>query len=305
MLSFLVRRLLMSALLVVFVSLISFVLVFASGNPASRLAGEGSAADTAAMAQQHGLDAPFIIQYVRWLGQAAQGEFGDSLYFQRPVTELLSLHFPATITLGLASMAFALLLAIPLGVMAGAKPGSWIDRIAMALSATAQAMPPFCTGFLLIVFLSVQNQWLPTSGYETWQHYVMPVIALGFFAMPAMLRLLKSEMQAVLATDYIRTTRAMGLVSTQILLKYALRNALRPLVSLAAAQMGVLLAGSVVIETVFAINGAGLLAWTSILRGDFPTIQALILIFSLIYIFLTLLADVINGALDPRVRKNS
>ena len=302
MIKFVLRRLAVSALLVAFVSLISFALVFASGNPAARLAGEGSAADTEAMARRHGLDAPLIVQYGRWLVRAAQGEFGDSLYFQRPVSELLAQHFPSTAMLGLAAMLLALLLAVPLGVAAGARPGSWIDRVAMGLAATAQALPPFCTGFLLIVVLSVQHHWLPTSGFETWRHFIMPVIALGLFGMPAMLRLLKSEMQTVLATDYIRTARAMGLGEWQILGKYALRNALRPLVSLAAAQLGTLLAGSVVIETVFAINGAGMLAWTSILRGDFPTIQALILIFSLVYIVLTLLADLINGLLDPRVR---
>lgn len=302
MLMFVLRRLGVSALLVVFVSLISFALVFASGNPAARLAGEGSAADAQALAAQHGLDAPLLVQYGRWLTAAAQGDFGNSLYFQRPVAELLAQHFPATAILGLAAMLAALLLAIPLGVASGARPGSWIDRLAMALAATAQALPPFCTGFLLIVVLSVNNHWLPTSGFETWRHYIMPVIALGLFGMPAMLRLLKSEMQTVLAADYIRTARAMGISEWQILLKYALRNALRPLVSLAAAQMGTLLAGSVVIETVFAINGAGMLAWNSILRGDFPTIQALILIFSLIYIALTLAADLVNGCLDPRVR---
>lgn len=305
MFTYLLRRLMVSSLLVVFVSLISFALVFASGSPASRLAGEGSAADSEAMSRQHGLDAPLIVQYGQWLVRAAQGEFGNSLYFNRPVAELLTQHFPATAKLGLAAMLLALALAIPLGVAAGARPNSGIDRFAMALSATAQAIPPFCTGFVLIVFLSVQNHWLPTSGFDTWRHYVMPVIALGLFGMPAMLRLLKSEMQAVLAADYIRTARAMGLGTRQILLKYALRNAMRPLVSLAAAQMGTLLAGSVVIESVFAINGAGLLAWTSILRGDFPTIQALILIFSLIYIALTLAADLINGSLDPRVRQTS
>jgi len=305
MIAFVLRRLLGSALLVAFVSLLSFALVFASGDPAARLAGEGSAADTEAVARQHGLDAPLFVQYGRWLALAARGEFGDSLYFHRPVAELLMQHFPATATLGLGSMLLALALSVPLGVAAGARPGSWIDRLAMALTATAQAMPPFCMGFLLIVVLSVQNHWLPTSGFETWRHYVMPVIALGLFGMPAMLRLLKSEMQTVLAADHIRTARAMGLTERQILLKYALRNALRPLVSLAAAQMGTLLAGSVVIETVFAINGAGLLAWTSILRGDFPTIQALILVFSLIYIVLTLVADLVNASLDPRVRQTA
>lgn len=305
MIAFLFRRVLVAALLVVFVSLISFSLVFASGNPAARLAGEGSAADAARLSVEHGFDDPILLQYGRWLTGVVRGDFGDSLYFSRPVAELLSQHFPATAKLGLAAMAFALLLAIPLGVLAGMRKGSLADRATMLLSACAQAMPPFCLAFLLIIVFSVRNQWLPASGFDTWKHYVMPVVALGLFAMPAMLRLMKSEMETVLATDYIRTARAMGLGGPSVVLKYALRNALRPLVSLAAAQMGTLLAGSVVIETVFAINGAGLLAWTSILRGDFPTMQALILIFALIYIVLTLVADLINGWLDPRVRAAS
>lgn len=302
MIAYLLRRLSVAVLLVLFVSMISFALVFVSGNPATRLAGEGSAADAQRLAAQYGFDDPIPAQYLRWLGGVVRGEFGDSLYFSRPVADLLAQHFPATAKLGLAAMLFALAVAIPLGIAAGMRRGSLIDRAAMAFSACAQAMPPFCLGFLLIIVFSVQNRWLPASGFETWRHMIMPVVALGVFAMPAMLRLMKSEMETVLATDYLRTARAMGLPTRLLVLKYALRNALRPLVSLAAAQMGTLLAGSVVIETVFAINGAGLLAWVSILRGDFPTMQALILVFSLIYIVLTLAADLINGWLDPRVR---
>jgi len=305
MFAWLSRRVLTALLLVVVVSFISFALVFAAGSPAARLAGEGSAADAARLADVHGFDDPVLVQYGRWVSRAVQGDFGDSLYFSRPVVELLAQHFPATAKLGLAAMAFALLLAVPLGVLAGLREGSLAARLTMLFSAIAQAMPPFCLGFLMIVVFSVQTRWLPASGFTTWQHYVMPVIALGVFAMPAMLRLMKSEMATVLAADYIRTARAMGLRGSVIVLKYALRNAARPLVSLAAAQMGTLLAGSVVIETVFAINGAGMLAWTSILRGDFPVMQALILIFSLIYIVLTLAADLINGWLDPRVRVTS
>lgn len=303
MLKYLVRKLLLAALLVAFVSLLSFALVFASGNPAARLAGEaGSAVDAALLSARYGFDQPILMQYLRWLWGVAHGNFGDSLYFSRPVSDLLLQHFPATAKLGLASMALTVAVALPMGIGAALWQGSWFDKLALALAAAAQAMPPFCLAFLMIVVFSVQRQWLPASGFETWQHYVMPVTALAVFAMPALIRLMKSEMQSVLSADHVRTARAMGLASHTIVLKYAFRNALRPIVSLAAAQMGTLLAGSVVIETVFAINGAGQLAWISILRGDFPTIQALILIFSLLYVGLTLGADLINGWLDPRVR---
>ncbi|TCT03364.1 ABC transporter permease [Paralcaligenes ureilyticus] len=299
---YIARRLFVSALLVVFVSIISFTLIFAPGDPSARLAGEGSAADTAHLMAQYGFDKPIVVQYLKWLNGIVHGNFGDSLYFHRPVSELLLQHFPITAQLGGMSMLLAVLIALPLGIAAACWKGSLVDRFALMLASFGQAMPPFCLAFLLIIFFSVQNNWLPASGFETWRHYLMPTTVLAIFATPALIRVMKSEMDAVLRSDYIRTARAMGLGSGQVVLKYAQRNALRPVVSLAAAQMGTLLAGSVIVETVFAINGAGQLAWISILRGDFPTIQALILVFSLLYILLTLLADLVNGWLDPRVR---
>lgn len=302
MIFYMLRRLLVSLGLVIFVSMISFTLIFASGDPAAKLAGEGSAADVAHLSSQYGFDQPIVLQYGKWLAALAHGDFGESLYFRRPVSELLLQHFTLTAKLGALSMLLALLIALPLGIAAGYWPKSWINRLAMWFTACSQAMPPFCLAFLLIIICSVQNSWLPASGFDSWRNFVMPTIVLAVFATPAMIRLMKAEMESVLRADYIRTTRAMGLDARKILLKYALRNAVRPIVSLAAAQMGTLLAGSVVIESVFAINGAGQLAWISILRGDFPTIQALILVFSLFYIALTLCADLFNGWLDPRIR---
>ncbi|UUZ77111.1 ABC transporter permease [Polaromonas sp. P1(28)-13] len=302
MIYYMLRRLGVSIGLIVFVSLISFTLIFASGDPAAKLAGEGSASDVAHLASQYGFDRPIFVQYGRWLSGVARGDFGESLYFRRPVSDLLVQHFALTAKLGAMSMVLALLIALPLGIAAGYWPRSWIDRLAMAFTAFSQAMPPFCLAFLLIILFSVKNTWLPPSGFETWRHYLMPTLALAVFATPAMIRLMKAEMETVLRSDFIRTARAMGVGTSKILLKYALRNAVRPIVSLAAAQMGTLLAGSVVIETIFAINGAGQLAWISILRGDFPTIQALILVFSIFYILLTLGADLFNGWLDPRIR---
>lgn len=304
MIFYMMRRLMVSLGLVVFVSIISFALIFASGDPAAKLAGEGSAADVARLSSQYGFDQPLVTQYAKWLVALAQGDFGESLYFRRPVSELLVQHFAMTAKLGALAMLLALLIAIPLGIAAGCWPRSLINRFAMWFTACSQAMPPFCLAFFLIIFCSVKNAWLPASGFDTWRHFVMPTVVLAVFATPAMIRLMKVEMELVLKADYIRTTRAMGIGSTRIVLKYALRNAIRPIVSLAAAQMGTLLAGSVVIESVFAINGAGQLAWISILRGDFPTIQALILVFSLFYIVLTLCADLFNGWLDPRVRSS-
>jgi peptide/nickel transport system permease protein len=165
-----------------------------------------------------------------------------------------------------------------------------------------QAMPAFWFALLLVIMFSVIWPILPTSGSETWQHFVMPTIVLGYFAAPAIMRLTRSGMIAALETDYIRTARAMGISPRKVLFKYALRNAVIPVVSVAAAQFGLMLAGSVVVESVFALNGAGRLAWESILRSDLPTVQALVLCFSLIYVVLTFAADVLNAWLDPRMR---
>jgi peptide/nickel transport system permease protein len=302
MIFYMLRRLLVSLGLVVFVSMLSFILVFASGDPAAKLAGEGSAADVANLSSQYGFDQPMLVQYGKWLVGVTQGDFGQSLYFHRPVSELLLQHFSLTAMLGFYSMVLALLIAIPLGIAAAYWPRSVISHIAGGFTAFAQAMPPFCLAFLLIIVFSVNFNMLPASGTDSWKNFVMPSISLAVFATPAIISLMKAEMESVLRADYVRTTRAMGIHPNKILMKYALRNAVRPIVSLAAAQMGTLLAGSVVIESVFAINGAGQLAWISIMRGDFPTIQALIMLFSLFYIGLTLCADILNGWLDPRVR---
>ena len=204
--------------------------------------------------------------------------------------------------LGLTSFIFALALALPLGIAAARWQNTWIDRTALVIAVVGQAMPTFWFALLLVILFSVTFPILPTSGSETWQHFIMPSVVLGYFAAPAIMRLARSGMVTALETDYIRTARAMGIAPRTVLLKYALRNALIPVVSVSAAQLGYMLAGSVVVESVFAINGAGRLAWESILRSDLPTVQALVLCFSLIYVILTFAADVLNAWLDPRMR---
>jgi peptide/nickel transport system permease protein len=303
MLKYLLRRSASAILLMLVVSFAAYVLVFAAGDPAVAIAGEaGTAADAARIRAAYGFDQPIPVQYVRWLAGFLHGNLGHSYYFNQPVATILVGRMGVTMMLGLLAILFALAVAVPLGIAAARWPNTIIDRLALVFAVVGQAMPSFWFALLLVIAFSVTWPILPTSGAETWRHFVMPTVVLGYFAAPAIMRLTRSGMITALETDYIRTARAMGIAPPKVLFKYALRNAIIPVVSVSAAQFGYMLAGSVVVESVFAIPGAGRLAWESILRSDLPTVQALILCFSLLYVILTFLADVVNAWLDPRVR---
>lgn len=303
MLVFILKRLGLAVLVAITVSAISFSLLFMAGDPAAALAGEqASDVDIEAIRRLYGFDRPFAVQYWTWLSSALIGDFGESYYFKLPVADLVLERLSITMTLGISGISFALLTAVPLGVIAAVRPNSLIDRIALLLSVMGQAMPSFWFGLMLIVIFSIQLGWLPPSGTKTWVHFVMPTVVLGYYAMPAIMRLTRAGMLEVLGSDYIRTARAKGAGEGRVLFKHALRNAIIPVVSLAAVQMGFMLGGSIVVESIFALHGAGYLAWQSISRNDLPTVQALILIFSMFYIVFTFLSDVLNAWLDPRMR---
>jgi peptide/nickel transport system permease protein len=298
-----IRRLLSALLLALFVSFLSYVLIYASGDPAVALAGEsGSAVDAERMRLAYGLDQPVYVQYLRWVWSILHGNFGKSLYFDQPVSVLLVGRLGITMILGVSAIVFALGISLPLGIAAARWQGTVVDHLVRTFAVIGQAMPTFWFALLLVILLSVTYPILPTSGSESWRHFIMPTITLGYFAAPALIRLTRSGMIQVLEADYIRTARAMGIPGRRVLFRYALRNAVIPVVSLSAAQFGYMLAGSVVVETVFAVHGAGLLASESIKRSDLPTIQALVLCFSMIYVVLTLAADLVNAWLDPRMR---
>lgn len=216
--------------------------------------------------------------------------------------DLIASRLPITLTLGAIALLVALLIAIPLGVLAAVKRDSWIDRLALTLATFGQAMPSFWFALVLIVVFAVTLKWLPVSGNTSWQHFILPAIALGYYATPSLMRLTRAGMLDVLGADYIRTARAKGLSPARVLFKHALRNALIPVVALAAVEFGFMLGGSVVIEAVFSLQGIGQLAWDAIARNDFPVVQAIVLLIALIYIVLTLLADLLNALLDPRIR---
>jgi peptide/nickel transport system permease protein len=177
-----------------------------------------------------------------------------------------------------------------------------VDRTALVLSSLGQSMPSFWVALLLVWLFGVTLQWTPISGSQGWRNFILPSITLAFYSLPIILRLTRAEMIEVLQSDYLRTARAKGLTRFSIVFKHALRNAMRPVVAVGAVQLGYLLGGSIVIETIFAINGIGYLAWESILRSDFPIVQSILVVVSLIYVIMTLAADLLNAVLDPRQR---
>ena len=303
MLGYAAKRGAMALLVALTVSVICFLLVNLSTDIATAVAGEGARAeDIEFIRKQYGFDRPLIVQYLDWLSRAITGDFGDSLYFRSPAADVVWSRLPTTLILGALALSFALVLSIPLGVVAALRPNSWLDRLTLTIAVIGQAMPSFWFALLLIMLFGLTLRWLPISGSETWAHFVMPAVALGYYATPGIMRLTRAGMLDVLASDYIRTARAKGLRAPAVLFKHALRNAVIPVVAVAAVQLGFMLGGSVVIETIFALHGLGYLAWESILHNDFPVVQAIVLLISLVYILLTFIADMLNAWLDPRIR---
>ena len=303
MFAFTLKRTFVALLVAITVSFVSFLLLRLTGDVAAAQAGaDASAADIADIRSLFGFDRLVFAQYLEWAAGVLAGDLGESLYFTQPVSELVAGRLPVTMTLGACALMFSLALSIPLGVLAAIRPNTWIDRLALTISVFGQAMPSFWFALMMMFLFGVILRWLPVSGSETWTHFVIPTIALGYLGAPAIMRLTRTGMMEVLASDYIRTARAKGLGSLSVLFKHALRNAILPVVSLAAVQLGFLLGGSLVIESIFALHGLGFLAYQSVLRSDVAVVQAVVLIFSLFFIVLTLLADLFNGFLDPRIR---
>jgi ABC-type dipeptide/oligopeptide/nickel transport system permease component len=303
MLRFAARRLLLALAVALAVSAIAFMLLRLTGDLATTLAGEEArAADVERIRRQFGLDRPLIVQYGDWLFRALRGDFGRSLFYPQSVGALILDRLPNTALLASMGLVIALCLATPLGMAAALWRNSWIDRAALALAVLGQAMPNFWFALLLIFFFGMTLGWAPISGTDSFAHFILPAVALGWFSTPVLMRLTRAGMVDVLGADYIRTAHAKGLPVRVVLIKHALRNAIVPVVALAAVQFGNMLSGSVVIETVFALQGIGYLAWESISRRDFPVVQGILLVVALFYVILTLVTDMLNAWLDPRIR---
>ncbi len=303
MFAYVLKRLGLAVLVAVAVSMFAFLLLRLSGDPAIAIAGEGARqADIELVRQTYGFDRPLLVQYVEWVGRILRGDLGESIYFKTATGPLILAKLRTTLTLGVLALLFALAVSVPLGVLAAIFRNSWIDRLCLAIAVVGQALPNFFFALMLIMLFSITLRWLPVSGSDTWLHFVMPTIALGYYVAPAFMRLIRAGMIEVLEADYIRTARAKGLPARQVIFKHALRNAIVPVVALTAVQLGFLLGGSVVVETIFALDGLGYLAYQSITFKDYPVMQIIVLLLSVIYVLLTLASDIANAWLDPRIR---
>ena len=303
MLRYALNRGLMAVLVAITVSIATFFLLDAAGDPAEAIAGPDAPQETIEqIRQQYGFDRPWPVRYGEWAIGVARGELGTSFLRRQPVADLIASHAPVTIKLAFSALMVTILIAIPLGVVAALRPNSALDRAALSLAVAAQAVPSFWLGLVLIVLFAVTFPIFPVSGDESWKHFVLPALVLGTASVPAVMRLTRTGLLDVMGSDYIRTARAKGYAGMQLILRHALRNALLPVVGILAVQLGNKLGGSVITESVFALNGLGRLALEAILRSDIPTLQMLVFVFALTFVVLTFLADLLNAWLDPRIR---
>lgn len=283
---------------------IAFVILrIAPGDPVVLLLGHHATTEQIAVLRATlGLDQPVLVQLLRFMWNLAKGDFGVSLTYGRPALELVLLAVPATLWLSLSAFAVTFLIAVPAGIAAAVKRGSRVERATLLGILLSQAMPPFWIGILLILIFAVSLRWLPTSGMGTWKHLVLPTLTLAAFELALLARIVRSGMLEVLSEDYIRTARAKGLTPRRILLSHAFRNALIPVVTILALQLGTLLAGAVTTEAVFAWPGIGSLAINAILANDYPVVQAVVIFSSMAIVTLNFLADTAYVLLDPRIR---
>lgn len=302
MLRYLLKRLWHTVYVVVGISAISFLFIHLSGDPVMlMLPGDASMQEVEQLRQKLGFNDPLYVQYARFIGHAVKGDFGESLYYHVPAMDLILERLPASLELSAAALVIALVAAVPIGIISAVYRGSALDMVSMLGALFGLSMPHFWLGIMLIMIFSVHLGWLPTSGRGTMAQLLMPSIALGLSLMAMFARLTRSVMLEVLSLDYIRTARAKGVRESIVVGKHALKNALIPLVTVAGMQFGMLIGGTVIIETVFAWPGVGRLVVQAIFNRDYPLVQAIVLILSLIFVAANLLVDLLYVYLDPRI----
>ncbi|MFY9705331.1 MAG: nickel ABC transporter permease [Desulfobacterales bacterium] len=302
MLPYLFKRLWHTVFVVVGISLISFFFIHLSGDPVMlMLPGDASDAQIEELREQMGFNDPLYVQYLHFAWQAVRGKFGNSLYYKVPAMELILERLPASLELAVAAMLFALVVAVPVGIVSAVRRGSLIDMCSMLGALFGLSMPHFWLGIMMILLFSVELGWLPTSGRGSLAQLVMPSIALGLSLTAMFARLTRSVMLEVLSLDYIRTARSKGLKEWIVISKHALKNALIPIVTVAGMQFGFLLGGTVIIETVFAWPGVGRLVIQAIFNRDYPLVQSIVLVLALIFVAVNFLVDMLYMYLDPQI----
>ena len=302
MLQYILKRLWHTVYVVIGISMISFFFIHLSGDPVLlMLPGDASDQEIEELREQLGFNDPLYVQYVRFASKAIRGDFGESLYYHVPVMELVIERLPASLELAVAAMVFALVLAVPIGIISAVRRGSMLDMGSMLGALLGLSMPHFWLGIMLMLLFSVHLGWLPTSGRGTMAHLIMPAVSLGLSLMAMFARLTRSVMLEVLSLDYIRTARAKGLREEIVISKHALKNALIPLVTVAGMQFGFLIGGTVIIETVFAWPGLGRLVVQAIFSRDYPLVQAIVFVLSLLFVGMNLIVDILYVYLDPQI----
>lgn len=300
---YLVRRLALAVVTLLAVSLIIFIMSRASGDPRHIMLDDYSTEeDWRRMGEVLGLDRPYYQQYFIFIGNAFRGDFGVSVKEGRPVTDVVLDRLPNTLYLGLTAFIVSLLVGIPLGILSAVKRGTLVDQIGKIVAMFGQSAPPFWLGIMLIIFFAVSLELLPPYGREDWNSVVLPAVTLGWYYAAANLRLVRSAMLDVLDSEYIKLARAKGVPYWGIVLRHAFRNALIPPLTFAGVTLGALVTGSLVVETVFAWPGLGKLAIDALFAFDYPLLQGVVVVFTLLYVLAALSVDVLYAYIDPRIR---
>jgi peptide/nickel transport system permease protein len=312
LLSYIGRRLLATVPVVGVVAVFVFLLLrLTAGDPAAIIAGDyATAQQVTDIRTRLGLDQPVARQFLIWIGNIARGDFGESFFFKKTVAALIVERLEPTVALSLCTLLLAVALAVPLGVVAAYRRGSWIDRGVMGLSVLGFSLPAFVIGYALIYLFSIELAWLPVQGYrrlaegvgDCLRHLILPSFTLAIINVALIARITRASMLEVLNADHVRTARAKGLGELPVLMRHALRNAAVPIVTVIGLGVALLIGGVVVTESVFAIPGLGRLTVDAVLARDYPTIQAVVLLFSVAYVLINLLVDLTYTFLDPRIR---
>jgi len=300
---YIARQLVQLVVVIIGISILAFSILHVIGDPVLLLLPQNAGKEE--YDRYHkllGLDKPLPVQYWKFVSRAVQGDFGKSWYTDTPAFTLVLDRMPPTLYLTFAGLAAAMLIALPLGILAALKRHSFVDNLCTMLAVAGQAMPIFWLGIMLIIVFAVRLRALPASGYGTWQHFLMPAFSLGTFLAPITMRLVRSGVIEVMNMEYIKTARAKGVAERMVVIKHAFRNACIPVITVVGLQFGQLLGGAIVTETVFAWPGVATLTVESIRNQDFPVVQCAVVLLALVIVTVNLIVDVIVGLIDPRIR---
>ncbi|BDE05602.1 peptide ABC transporter permease [Vulcanimicrobium alpinum] len=303
MAAFLARRALGAVWALAGVAIVVFLILHLTGDPAAvMMPPESTQAEIDAFRHAQGFDRPLPVQFASFALAAAHGDLGVSLRHQEPAMSLALKRFPATILLAGSAFAIVLLVGVPAGVASALRPRTWIDYTARIVALIGQSAPTYWIGLMLILLFAVRLGWVPASGIGDWRNVILPAATLGFFSTAKLMRLTRAAMLDVLTSDYLRTARAKGLTGTRVVLAHALRNAWIPIVTQLGVELGTLLSGAIITETVFAWPGVGRLAVQAVFERDFPVVEAVVLLAATTFVLLNLVVDLLYAALDPRIR---